>query len=118
MSAASPHEEEVLGRAYDARLARRLLHYVRPYRGSLVAGVVLILFGSLFQLMGPALTAAALDISIAPRPGSRSSVVGRAAVFLASRLHVPLAGRAGVDFFAVLFLASLLLSFILMYAQV
>ena len=26
------HEEEVLGKAYDARLMRRLLGYVRPYR--------------------------------------------------------------------------------------
>ena len=118
MSAASPHEEEVLGKAYDARLARRLLRYVRPYRGSLVAGTVLILLGSLFQLMGPALTAAALDVSIAPRPGSRLSVVGRAAVSIASRLHAPLAGRAGVDFFALAFLASLVLAFALTYAQV
>jgi ATP-binding cassette, subfamily B, multidrug efflux pump len=26
------HEEEVLGKAYDARLMRRLLQYLRPYR--------------------------------------------------------------------------------------
>ncbi len=118
MSDASPHEEEVLGKAYDARLARRLLRYVRPYRPSLVAGIVLILLGSLFQLMGPALTAAALDLSIAPRPGARASIVGRAAVAVAGRLHVSLAGRAGVDFFAAAFLASLLLAFVLTYAQV
>jgi ATP-binding cassette subfamily B protein len=118
VSAASPHEEEVLGKAYDARLARRLLRYVRPYRGSLVAGVVLILLGSLFQLMGPALTAAALDLSIAPRPGARASIVGRAAAAAAGRLHVSLAGRAGVGFFAAAFLASLLLAFALTYAQV
>ena len=27
------HEEEALGKAYDARLMRRLLGYLRPYRG-------------------------------------------------------------------------------------
>ena len=27
----STHEEEVLGKAYDARLMRRLLEYLRPY---------------------------------------------------------------------------------------
>ena len=27
------HEEEVLGKAYDARLMRRLLGYMWPYRG-------------------------------------------------------------------------------------
>ena len=26
------HEEDVLGKAYDARLMRRLLGYLRPYR--------------------------------------------------------------------------------------
>ena len=27
------HEEEALGKAYDARLMRRLMQYIRPYRG-------------------------------------------------------------------------------------
>jgi len=118
MSAASPHEEEVLGKAYDARLARRLFRYLSPYRGSLVAGIVLILFGSLFQLMGPALTAAALDVSIAPRAGAKASFVADLAAFVAGRLHWSLAGKSGVAFFAAAFLASLLLSFFLTYAQV
>lgn len=118
MSAASPHEEEVLGKAYDARLARRLLRYAWPYRGSLAAGIVLILFGSLFQLMGPAITAAALDISIAPKPGGRASFAARIALAIAGRFHLSLAGRSGVDLFAAAFLASLLLSFFLTYAQV
>ncbi len=115
---AAPHEEEVLGKAYDARLARRLLRYVRPYRTSLLSGVALILGGSLFALMGPALTAAALDLAIAPRPGASGSVAARAASALAARFHVPTAGPAGLDFFALLFLGSLLLSFFLLYAQV
>ena len=114
----APHEEEVLGKAYDARLARRLLRYVRPYRRSLLAGVGLILGGSLFALMGPALTAAALDLVIAPRPGAGASVAARAAKALASRLHVAATGPAGLDFFALLFAGSLLLSFFLLYAQV
>ena len=25
------HEEDVLGKAYDSRLMKRLLHYLRPY---------------------------------------------------------------------------------------
>jgi hypothetical protein len=38
---ASHHDEEVLGKAYDSRLMRRLLAYVRPYAhmaGSLMRG--------------------------------------------------------------------------------
>src|SRR5262249_35213629 len=79
---------------------------------------VLILFGSLFQLLGPAITAAALDVSIAPRPGSRASFAGRAATVLAALLHVPLDGRRGVEAFALAFLGTLVLSFFLTYAQV
>jgi ATP-binding cassette subfamily B multidrug efflux pump len=118
MSDASPHEEEVLGKAYDARLARRLLAYVRPYRASLFGGIALILAGSLFQLLGPALTAAALDVTIAPRPGGPTSSVARAATRIASFFGLPLSGAAGLDVFAGAFALSLLLSFFLIYAQV
>lgn len=114
----TPHEEDILGKAYDARLARRLLKYLRPYRRSLVAGVILILLGSLFALAGPALTAAALDLAISPKPGSRLSVAGRAAVTLAARFHLTVRGPAGLDLFALLFAGSLVASFALLYAQV
>jgi ATP-binding cassette subfamily B protein len=33
-------EEEVLGKAYDARLMRRLLRYMRPYTGLIAVSVV------------------------------------------------------------------------------
>jgi ATP-binding cassette subfamily B protein len=118
VSEGSVHDEEVLGKAYDARLARRLFHYLRPYKGSLISGVALILLGSVFQLMGPALTAAALDLTIAPRPGSKLSAAGRAASALAGRLHLRLVGTAGLDLFALAFLVSLVLSFVLIFAQV
>ena len=46
-------EEEALGKAYDARLARRLLAYLRPYRGSVVLALVLtILVGPLEKVTG------------------------------------------------------------------
>ena len=112
------HEEEVLGKAYDARLARRLFHYLRPYRGSLISGTALILLGSFFQLLGPAITAAALDLTIAPNRGARRSALEGFVANAAARLHWSLAGTRGLDLFAGLFLASLLLSFFLIYAQV
>jgi len=116
-SPGSPQEEDVLGKAYDARLARRLLRYVRPYRGSLVAGIALILAGSFFQLLGPAITAAALDLAIAPRPG-HVSTAGKLALAIAGRLGLPTSGTAGVDVFAAAFVASLLLAFGFLYGQV
>jgi hypothetical protein len=52
-----PHEEQPLGKVYDARLMRRLLRYARPYRTSVVAAVALIVLSSLLQLVGPLATA-------------------------------------------------------------
>jgi len=43
---ATLHEEEALGKAYDRRLMRRLLTYVRPYR-ALVAGALVGTVGAL-----------------------------------------------------------------------
>jgi ATP-binding cassette subfamily B protein len=64
MSTAAPHEEEALGKAYDARLMRRLLRYVAPYRG-IVAGALAALIGSaLLQLAGPLLTKRVIDVAI------------------------------------------------------
>ncbi len=54
-------EEEVLGKAYDRRLARRLSRYLRPYLWSVVASVFLLLIISTLQLVGPYLTKVALD---------------------------------------------------------
>jgi ATP-binding cassette subfamily B multidrug efflux pump len=54
-------EEEVLGKAYDSRLMRRLMGYMRPY-GKLVAVSLLFLFvQSGLQVMGPLLTRIAVD---------------------------------------------------------
>jgi len=40
------HEEEALGKAYDARMLGRLWRYVRPYRR--LVGLSLVLVGPLF----------------------------------------------------------------------
>ena len=55
------HEEEVLGKAYDARLMRRLLGYLRPHK-AYVAGALLALVGdAAFQLAPPYLVKMAID---------------------------------------------------------
>jgi ATP-binding cassette subfamily B protein len=59
-------EEEVLGKAYDGRLMRRLLTYVRPYKLPVVAALVLLLINSVLQAIGPLLTALAVDRYLAP----------------------------------------------------
>jgi ATP-binding cassette subfamily B multidrug efflux pump len=58
------HEEEALGKAYDARLMRRLLRYLRPYRWKVVLGVAILLVVAGLELLGPYLTKVALDSAI------------------------------------------------------
>jgi ATP-binding cassette, subfamily B, multidrug efflux pump len=55
------HEEQVLGKAYDARLMRRLLVYIKPYRRSAYLAIVCLLLGSGFSVVQPYLTKIAID---------------------------------------------------------
>jgi ATP-binding cassette subfamily B protein len=60
----SHHQEESLGKAYDARLMRRLLRYLRPY-GLPVAGALLMLLTiAAAEIAGPWLTQIAIDQAI------------------------------------------------------
>ena len=61
----SIHEEEVLGKAYDARLMRRLLGYLRPYSAQVAIALAAIISGSILQLAQPWLMKVAIDRYIA-----------------------------------------------------
>jgi len=61
------HEDEIVGAAYDARLMRRLLCYVRPYHATVALAVVLLLFTSAASLVGPYIVRVAIDGYITPR---------------------------------------------------
>src|SRR5215472_5411831 len=54
-------EEEVLGKAYDGRLMRRLLTYLRPYRWQVVVALSAIIFKAGLDVLGPFLTKTAID---------------------------------------------------------
>ena len=62
----SDQHEEVLGKAYDARLMRRLLGYLRPHRRAVVVALVSIIGYSVLQLAQPFLTKLAIDDHITP----------------------------------------------------
>src|SRR4051794_15292337 len=62
----SLHEEEILGKAYDARLMRRLLAYLRPYRGQVIVALLLIFATGAVELAGPYLTRLAIDTAMVP----------------------------------------------------
>ncbi|MFI5280460.1 MAG: ABC transporter ATP-binding protein [Gemmatimonadales bacterium] len=61
------HEEESLGRPYDAAIVRRLLRYLRPYRGEVALALLLMAVAALVQLAGPTLTQIAIDRAIPAR---------------------------------------------------
>jgi ATP-binding cassette subfamily B protein len=59
------HDEEILGKAYDARLMRRLLYYLRPYRWHVALGVLLSVAVSGMEAVRPYFTKVAVDRDIA-----------------------------------------------------
>ena len=72
------HEEEILGKAYDARLMRRLIQYLRPHKKLVAIAFILIVFESGLETVFPWLTKIAIDQHIA-----RSDVRGLGLVALA-----------------------------------
>ncbi|HSU33346.1 MAG TPA: ABC transporter ATP-binding protein [Bryobacteraceae bacterium] len=69
-------EEEVLGKAYDGRLMKRLLTYMRPYKAIVAASLILLLVDSLLQIIGPLLTKLAVDRYLVPN-GNAHTVLDR-----------------------------------------
>lgn len=65
-------EEEVLGKAYDSRLMRRLLTYLRPYRSHVAIAIVSIVLKSFADVLGPYLVKVAVDRYLAPAKGATS----------------------------------------------
>ena len=104
------HEEEVLGKAYDSRLMRRLLRYLRPYKGVTAVALVAILLYGLLQAVPPYLLKLEVDRYLDP--------TGQAHVpeFLARFLSPnPLVGISQIAF--ALFLPTAVLTFLLEFGQ-
>ena len=87
------HEEEVLGKAYDARLMRRLLTYLWPHRTVVFVALCAILAHSLLQLAPPYLIKIVIDD------------------------YIPTGNISGLGTIAALFLSILIGSFILEYIE-
>jgi len=89
---APEHEEEVLGRVYDRRLARRLVAYVRPYRRIVAGALALLLCSSLLQLVGPLLTRRVIDVAV---PAGDADGAMRLALLFAGTLVLQFAASYG-----------------------
>jgi ATP-binding cassette subfamily B multidrug efflux pump len=59
-------EEEILGKAYDSRLMRRLLKYLRPYRWQVAIALVSIVMKAGADVLGPYMVKVAIDRYLAP----------------------------------------------------
>ena len=86
-------DDDVIGKAYDARLMRRLLHYLRPYWRQVLVALAAIVGGAVASLAQPYLIKIAIDRHIA-----------------AGRLE-------GLDRLAAIYLGILVLAFAAEYAQ-
>lgn len=73
-------EDELLGKAYDGRLVRRLLLFMRPYQRQLVLAIILMVASSLLAVAQPSIVGRAIDDGI--RAGSLSILRQWTAVFL------------------------------------
>jgi ATP-binding cassette subfamily B protein len=104
------HEEEALGRAYDARLVGRLWRYVAPYRGQVA--LTLAMVAPLFVLeLAPAwIIKTGLDRVIAPAGASGGGAV------LEGILRAP-PGVSSLAWLAGLYLAVMLASAALQFAH-
>jgi ATP-binding cassette subfamily B protein len=87
------HEDEILGKAYDARLMARVLRYLKPYWKLLAVSLVFLLLQTGGQLLGPYITKIAIDRYIAERD-----------------VH-------GLDLMALAYLGVVLFSFIVLFIQ-
>jgi ATP-binding cassette subfamily B protein len=77
-------EDEILGKAYDGRLMRRLLTYVRPYWVPTSVALAMLLGTSLLDLAGPYLTKVAIDRYIVP--GHQNGLGTIVALYIAALL--------------------------------
>lgn len=111
------HEEEVLGKAFDGRLMRRLLSYLAPYRGMTAAAVLLIVVSSLLQLVGPLATAAAVDLYIRPEADETISPVSRTVRGFLAEQGVSWTATEGIAAMALVYLVALGLTLLVLYVQ-
>jgi ATP-binding cassette subfamily B protein/subfamily B ATP-binding cassette protein MsbA len=62
------HDEEILGKAYDSRLMKRLLQYAKPYWKVLTVTILMLLLVTVTDLARPYIVKIAIDQYINPTP--------------------------------------------------
>src|ERR1700682_5851684 len=103
-------EEEVLGKAYDSRLMKRLMGYLRPYKWQAGTALVSILLKVFLgpDVIGPYLTAVAIDKYLSNSSGLKHRLLDR---------WLSPDALTGIAQIALLYVGCLLFSFVLEFAQ-
>ncbi|MBI2682600.1 MAG: ABC transporter ATP-binding protein [Acidobacteriales bacterium] len=102
-------EEEVLGKAYDSRLMKRLLGYLRPYWWQTLVALVAIILKAAMDVLGPYLTKVAVDKYLVQSPGGHG--------ILDKWLPGPDQPWAGIAYVSLLYVGALSFSFIFEFTQ-
>ncbi len=105
---AAHQEEDVLGKAYDSRLMKRLLRYLRPYWFKVAIALASIVLKAIADVLGPVLTMLAIDRYLAPTHQAPSWL---------NRWLSP-EPMTGIAQIAVFYVGLTLFSFLLEYLQV
>jgi ATP-binding cassette, subfamily B, multidrug efflux pump len=101
-------DDDVVGKAYDGKLMRRLLTYLRPYKLQTALSAISIIFKAGSDVMGPYLVKIAVDTYMMPTPHEKLS-------WLAKHLSPqPMKGISQIGF---LYLGALLLTYALEFLQ-
>jgi ATP-binding cassette subfamily B protein len=101
-------EEDVLGKAYDSRLMKRLLVYLRPYRWQTTIALASIILKAGADVLGPYLTHVVIDRYLSPVKQVHTLLD----FFLSNN------ALNGIAEIAALYVSLLLLSFLLDYLQI
>jgi ATP-binding cassette, subfamily B, multidrug efflux pump len=99
----SIHEEEALGKPYDAHLMRRLLEYLRPYRWRVTFALALVAVVTPLELAPPKLFQVAIDKYLDPA--------------IKHSIDVSQAWR-GIGWISLVFLGVLVFDFLAQYIQI
>jgi len=110
-AAKTAHDDDVAGKAYDSRLMRRLLTYLRPYKLQVIISAVATILKSACDSAGPLLVMIAVDTYMAAKPPEQLPWLAREL----SRYPIP--PMRGVTLIAGIYLGALLFTFLLELLQ-
>jgi ATP-binding cassette, subfamily B, multidrug efflux pump len=97
------HEEEALGKAYDSRLMRRLLQYMKPYKWRVVLALVMVAIVTPLELAPPLIFRKAIDGYFVP---ALNHILPEASAW------------TGIGWLSLLFFAVLAFDFLAQYIQI